>query len=163
MIPTDSTQRLAPDPRPQPRPDTTTPIESQRMPPPKSRAASGRREKVAVRVFDCSLPLRPTRVHGVGPALKVHKEGVRVASFGENYSVRVTARHGPTVGSRLKRSTLDSDLSTLLARFVGRLRVKLVVGRIGMLRGWRTDLPQHPPARGAGRHDQREQAQRKGL
>src|SRR5262249_3838385 len=70
MIPTDSTQRLAPDPRPQPRPDTTTPIESQRMPPPQSRAASGRREKVAVRVFDCSLPLRPARVHGVGEAVE---------------------------------------------------------------------------------------------
>ena len=39
-----------------------------------------------------SLVLFPTRVHGVRPALKVHKEGVRVANFGENYSVRVTAR-----------------------------------------------------------------------
>jgi hypothetical protein len=110
-----------------------------------------------------SLPLRPARVHGVGPALKVHKEGVRVANFGETHSIRLTARHSPTVISRLKRSALDGDLSTLLAGFVGRLRVNHVVGPIGMLRGWRTDLPQHPPARGAGRHGRAEQAQGKGL
>src|SRR5215831_5904345 len=70
MIPTDSAQRLAPDPRPQPRPDTTTPIESQRMPPPHSRAASGRREKVAVVVFDCSLRFGPRGFDRVGEAVE---------------------------------------------------------------------------------------------
>src|SRR5215831_18147284 len=59
MIPTDSTQRLAPDPRPQPRPDTTTPIESQRMPPPQSRAASGRREKSLYVSSTVHLPFGP--------------------------------------------------------------------------------------------------------
>src|SRR5215813_4893011 len=109
----------------------------------------------------CSLLL--ARLHGVRPALKVHEEGVRVANFGETHSVRVTARHGPTVISRLKCSALDGDFSTLLTCFVGRLGVNLVVGPIGMLPGWRTDLPQHPPARGAGRQGTREQAQPNGL
>src|SRR6185369_6079157 len=109
-----------------------------------------------------SLPLRLARVHGVGPALKVHEEGIRVANFDEIDSIGATARHGPAVGSRLKRSALNGDLSTLLARFVGRLSVDLGVGPIRMLRGWRTDLPQHPPALGAGRHGRSEQAQRAG-
>src|SRR5437867_5245979 len=117
---------------------------------------------MAVHSSAIALPLPLARVHGVGPTLKVHEEGIGVANFGEIYSIRVTARHGPAVASRLKRSALNGDLSTLLTCFVGRLSVDLVVGPIGILRGWRTDLPQHPRALGAGRHGRGEQAQRDG-
>src|SRR5258705_11164902 len=98
------------------------------------------------------LALRSARVHGVGPALKVHKEGIPAGNFGEIDSIGVTACHRPAVVFRLKRSALDGDLSTLLARFVVRLSVDLAVGLIRMLRVWRADLPQHPPTLGAGRH-----------
>src|SRR6185436_6562464 len=92
--------------------------------------------------LDCrSFPLRSARVHVVGPTLKVYVEGIGVAGLLEIYSVGVAARHGPAVGSCLKRSALSSGLGALLTRFAGGLSTYLGVGPIRMLRGGRTDLP----------------------
>src|SRR4030095_3062829 len=67
--------------------------------------------------------------HGVGPTLKVHEEGIGVANFSKIYSVRVTARPGPSVG--LSPHDVDSHpsrVSAVLVTILCNLRNRLCSG-----------------------------------